>query len=166
MDSANFSPLGLLVPWCMRTERSGTKCSASLRQFSMTEVGHISRTGSFSPLSIFVFSSARAWTVFPSPMSSARHPPRPISASQESQESPLSWYGLSSPQNPSGWLICSICSVPVRTDRTESSQTEPVMAESGRSPLLSLKEEISASFLVIFEGSFLIPSITFSSSSR
>ena len=71
-----------------QTRSDGAKRAASPTQLDITLVGATIRNGA----------SARAWqisasacTVLPSPMSSARTPPRPLSYRKASQRSPSSW---------------------------------------------------------------------------
>ena len=56
---------------------------------SMTEVGQMSSTGRSSPASRSSFISASVWTVFPSPISSARQAPIPSLTSFASHDSPF-----------------------------------------------------------------------------
>jgi len=59
----------------------------------------------FAGISVSLFNWRRAsvWIVFPSPMSSARHPPRSDDCSQWSQRSPSTWYSLIWQFNPAGF---------------------------------------------------------------
>ena len=105
-------------------------------------------------------SSASSWTVLPSPMSSARQAPIPSRDRKNNQDRPRSWYGRSSPANPSGAVNRSSrrSPVPSRSSRSHppasisTSAIPPASASSaqsgaqqladrGLSPLLTLREE-------------------------
>ena len=74
----------------------------------MTDVGHTRRTGPPSCAPESRQTSASNCTVLPRPMSSARHPPSPHRCRNDSHEYPRSWYGRSTPANPSGAGTSSI----------------------------------------------------------
>ena len=73
-----------------KTLRFGAKRAISARQFAISDAGTTRRLGSFAALPFFFSntSSAMTWRVLPSPMSSARHPPRPKFLSHQSHRSP------------------------------------------------------------------------------
>ena len=77
-----------LAPWCTFTFKPGTNCSASDAQFPTTAGGAITSDG---PCSTAAYSDANIVGVLPSPMSSAKQPPRPAPARKPSHASASAW---------------------------------------------------------------------------
>ena len=98
------------------TFRSGANRSASVAQFASTEVGATIRKGldrtvpgdSGPRTSFACWISASVCSVLPSPMSSARTPPRPFAHRKASHWKPDSWYGRSCAQIDAGIGAASI----------------------------------------------------------
>ena len=82
------APFNLAGPWWTIAGSSGVNRSVSLRQFSITEVGHISSMGRLLSDSQSRWISASAWIVLPNPISSARQAPNPHRRRKLSQENP------------------------------------------------------------------------------
>jgi len=85
--------------------------SASRCQFPTSDMGQTSSVGPVRGGAPGTPCAARSWssnasvcTLLPSPMSSARMPPRPRSLRKDSQARPRSWYGRRSPRNEEGAL--------------------------------------------------------------
>ena len=102
--SARGSPARRSGPWWMVTRSVGTKRAASFAQFPTTDSGQTSRVAPGRPAFVIALrparspaSSARICTVFPSPMSSARHAPRPQLSRKASQDKPRRWYARRAP---------------------------------------------------------------------
>ena len=76
----------------------GANRAASCFQLNTSDFGTTTSAGPFR----FPASRASTCTVLPSPMSSARHPPKPKSRRNWSHPSPSRWYSRSSPRNAFG----------------------------------------------------------------
>jgi hypothetical protein len=118
--SARPEPRRARVSVTAATFRSGVKRAASAAQLATTLVGASTRNGpAAGSCSRAWQTSASAWSVLPSPMSSARIPPRRCRKRAASQLKPASWYGRSAARNPSG-AGSSARSAAEVSDRTDS----------------------------------------------
>ena len=96
--AASSSPLSRSPPWCRCTRSDGANRSISRAHWRVTLIGQTTSVGpnaSAPNCSRSEVSIAIACTVLPSPMSSARMAPIPMSPSSRSQPWPRSWNGKS-----------------------------------------------------------------------
>ncbi len=116
--SSSSSVRSLRSPPCQSACLSdGANLSISRSQLVTTLVGATMsalnglRRSAFSSSAFTARRSASAWTVLPSPMSSARTPPEPISWRNQSQWKPCSWYGRSEALRLRGFFVPLISSM-------------------------------------------------------
>ena len=138
------------------TRSEGTNLRASASQLGTTDEGATTRNGPGEPatasapeagapaVSCACAISASAWTVLPSPMSSARIPPIRWRHSMASQSSPCCWYGRSSASNAAGTGTGSgvseasssrACARPVGGARSSASSARSAHSPAWPSPI-------------------------------
>ena len=123
------SPCSSCADGCSTRVRSvGENRAISALQFPSSDAGATSKLGPLAcPALLRPRRKARTCKVFPRPMSSARHVPRPSPAANESHRTPTSWYGRSSARS----------SEPGRSFPNPSGLRRPARASASQGPALT-----------------------------
>jgi len=118
----------------------GVNRAISAFQLATNEAGRTSSEGFAAPSFLSADNSPRTWIVLPSPMSSAKHAPRPRPDRNRSQPTPVSWYLRKVPFRPrpnwSGWRPSGLRSLASTSPSHWPAWTKD-HARSSRSPSVS-----------------------------